>query len=64
MTTAVGTCITCGAAEPIGAVHAYRSAGVVLRCPRCDNVLATIVKNEARVWLGMPGMRRLQISIG
>jgi hypothetical protein len=64
MTTAVGTCANCGASEAIGAVHVYRGAGVVLRCPHCDNVLAKIVKDEARVWFDMPGVRGLQISTG
>src|SRR3989442_14506774 len=31
MTTAVGTCEGCGAAGPVGAVHVYRGAGIVLR---------------------------------
>jgi hypothetical protein len=50
MTTALGTCGNCGAAEPVGAIHVYRGAGIVLRCPHCNNVLAKIVKNEALVW--------------
>ena len=48
MTTAVGTCRNCGAAEPIGAVRVYRGAGVVLRCPHCDNTLAKIVRVGSR----------------
>jgi Family of unknown function (DUF6510) len=62
MTTAVGTCRGCGATDAIGAVHVYRGAGVVLRCPHCDNVLATIVKADDRVWLDVPGIRGLEIS--
>jgi hypothetical protein len=62
MTTAVGTCGSCGAVEAIGAVHVYRGAGTVLRCPHCDNVLAKIVKDGERVWIDMPGMRTLEIS--
>jgi hypothetical protein len=42
MTTAIGTCGGCGAAGPVGAVHLYRGAGIVLRCPHCNNVLAKI----------------------
>jgi hypothetical protein len=49
MTTAIGTCGGCGAAGPVGAVHVYRGAGIVLRCPQCDNTLAKIVKNDSRV---------------
>jgi uncharacterized Zn finger protein len=61
MTTAIGTCATCGAAGPLGAVHVFRGAGVVLRCPRCGSVLATIVKNASRTWLAMRGVQRLEI---
>jgi hypothetical protein len=64
MTTAVGTCTSCGAAEPLGAVHVFRGAGTVLRCPHCHNVLAKIVKDGARLWIDMPGIRGLQISTG
>jgi Family of unknown function (DUF6510) len=63
MTTAVGTCAACGAAEPIGATHLYRGAGMVLRCPRCDNALAKIVKAEARVWIGFEGVRALELTV-
>jgi hypothetical protein len=63
MTTAVGTCNGCGAAEPVGAVHVYRGAGMVLRCPHCSNVLMKIVKDKARVWVDMPGVRTLEISL-
>jgi len=51
MTTAIGTCGGCGAAGPAGAVHLYRGAGIVLRCPHCNNVLAKIAKNDSQVWL-------------
>jgi hypothetical protein len=63
MTTATGTCSGCGASGPVGEVHVYRGAGVVLRCPYCDNVLAKIVKDEARVWVAFPGMRALELAV-
>lgn len=63
MTTAIGTCGTCGATEPVGAVHVFRSAGVVMRCPQCDSALVTIVKDDTRVWLGFPGLRTLQVTV-
>jgi hypothetical protein len=62
MTTALGTCANCGATEPVGAIHVYRGAGFVLRCPHCDNALAKIVKTEARVWIAFPGVRTLTIT--
>jgi hypothetical protein len=61
MTTAIGTCASCGAAGPLGAVHVFRGAGIVLRCPRCESVLATIVRNGSRTWLAMRGVQRLEI---
>jgi coenzyme F420-reducing hydrogenase gamma subunit len=63
MTTAIGTCSTCGAAGPLGAVHVYRGAGMVLRCPQCGNVLAKIVKDRTRVWLAMQGIRTLEVAV-
>ena len=63
MTTAIGTCGSCGAAGPVGAAHLYRGAGNVLRCPHCDNVLAKIVKNDSRVWIDLPGIRTLEVTV-
>ena len=62
MTAAIGTCAGCGASEPVGAVHVYRGAGIVLRCPHCDNLLAKVVKDGARVWLAFPGIRTLAVA--
>ncbi len=63
MTTAIETCGGCGASDAVGAVHVYRGAGTVLRCPHCDNVLMKIVKDETRVWIDMPGIRTLEIAL-
>jgi len=63
MTTATGTCGGCGAAGPVGAVHVYRGAGIVLRCPHCDNTLAKIVKNDSRVWIDLRGIRTLEVAV-
>ena len=63
MTTAVGTCDDCGEAAPVGAAHVFRGAGVVMRCPHCDNALVTIVKDGARVRIGFPGVRTLQVIV-
>jgi Zn finger protein HypA/HybF involved in hydrogenase expression len=61
ITTAVGTCAGCGAAEPVGAVHLYRSAGLVLRCPHCESVLLTLVEGRGRVWVDLRGLRSLEL---
>ena len=63
MTTAIGTCANCGATEPVGAVHVFRGAGVVMRCPHCDNALVTIVKDDTRVSIGFLGIRTLQVTV-
>jgi Zn finger protein HypA/HybF involved in hydrogenase expression len=63
MTTAVGTCGTCGASEAVGAIHVFRGAGIVLRCPHCDDVLVKIVRDEARVWVSFPGIRALEVAL-
>jgi Family of unknown function (DUF6510) len=63
MTTALGTCGNCGATDAVGAVHVYRGAGVVMRCPHCDDALVTIVKDDTRVWMGFRGVRALQVTI-
>ena len=62
VTTARGTCANCGAVEPVGAVHVYRAAGLVLRCPHCDAVLITVVEAGSRVWVDFRGVRSLEIE--
>jgi ribosomal protein S27AE len=37
-TTLERTCQSCGDRNPAGAHRSYRSAGIVLRCPRCGDV--------------------------
>jgi Zn finger protein HypA/HybF involved in hydrogenase expression len=63
VTTVVGTCDGCGRSEPVGAVHVYRSAGLVLRCPHCDNVLVRIVDAEERRWIDLRGLRTMEIRL-
>jgi hypothetical protein len=63
MTTAVGTCDACGAAEAVGALHVFRGAGIVMRCPHCDNPLVAIVRDDTRVWISLMGVRTLQVVV-
>jgi Zn finger protein HypA/HybF involved in hydrogenase expression len=63
MTTAMGTCGNCGATDAVGAMHVYRGAGIVMRCPHCDNALVRIVKDDRRVWIGFQGVRTLQVTV-
>jgi Family of unknown function (DUF6510) len=61
MTTARGTCDGCSAVEPVGAVHVYKAAGYVLRCPHCEAVLAKLVTDGSRTWADLRGLRTLEI---
>ena len=63
MTTAFGTCDGCGASDAVGATRVYEGAGIVLRCPHCDNALVKIVKDDARVWIDLRGLRTLEIRV-
>jgi hypothetical protein len=63
MTTATGVCGDCGATEAVGAVHVFRGAGIVLRCPHCDNTLVKIVRHESRLWIAFPGVRTLELAV-
>jgi len=63
MTTAIAICDTCGATDAIGALHVFRGAGIVMRCPHCENVLVTIVKDNTRVRIGFAGVRTLQVTV-
>jgi Family of unknown function (DUF6510) len=63
MTTAIGTCGSCGTPGPVGAVNVYRGAGIVLRCPHCRDTLAKIVKSDSRVWIDLTGIRALELTV-
>jgi hypothetical protein len=62
VTTAIATCGACGASEALGAARVFRGAGIVMRCPHCDTVLVTIVEDEARMWIGLVGIRTMQVA--
>jgi hypothetical protein len=63
MTTAIGTCDGCGASEPVGAVHVFQGAGIVLRCPHCEGALVKIVRDETRLWIDLRGLRILEVAV-
>lgn len=63
MTTAIETCNACRAANEVGALHVFRGAGIVMRCPHCDNTLVTIAEGGARMWIGFAGVRTLQVTV-
>ncbi len=63
MTTATMICGNCGAAGAVGAMHVFRGAGIVLRCPHCDNALVKIVESSTRMWMDFGGLRTLEITL-
>ena len=63
MTTATMTCGSCGMASAVGAMHVFRGAGIVMRCPHCDNVVAKIVEAGPRIWMSFGGMQALEITL-
>jgi Zn finger protein HypA/HybF involved in hydrogenase expression len=63
VTSVIGTCNSCGAASAVGAMHVFRGAGMVMRCPSCDNPLVTIVRGDARLWISFPGVRALEVPV-
>jgi hypothetical protein len=48
ITTARRVCQSCRADRPIGAHPAYESAGIVLRCPECGDIAATLSEQPGR----------------
>jgi hypothetical protein len=55
MSAVMRTCQSCGDRRAIGEHRAYRSAGVVLRCPACEDIALVIGVQEERLvveWRG------------
>ena len=50
MTTAVGTCTSCGARSAIAELRVYVSGpGIVARCPGCASVAIVLVRGTTRL---------------
>ncbi len=65
VTTAMGTCASCGAVGPVGSAMVYSQApGIVMRCPTCGAVLLRVANDGAgRYWLEMTGVRSLEVRL-
>jgi Zn finger protein HypA/HybF involved in hydrogenase expression len=63
MTTATMMCGQCGAGGPVGAMRLFRGAGIVLRCPQCDNAMVKITEGGGRRWFNFGGMGALEIAM-
>ena len=62
LTIAVGVCGNCGAERQVGAMHVYRAAGIVVRCPDCDTVLMRVVESPERTWIDLQGVASMQVA--
>jgi hypothetical protein len=59
MTSAIRHCQSCGNEYAIGSHRAYRGAGVVLRCPGCTALAATIVQRDDALLIAWHGVLRV-----
>jgi hypothetical protein len=61
MTAVMRGCGSCGNRSPLGAHRAYRSAGVVLRCPACADLAMTVVQLPDRNVVQVRGSITLEL---
>jgi hypothetical protein len=61
MTTVDRGCAGCGAHRAVGAHRLHRGAGLVLRCPECDDVAMTIASVDERRVVTMSGRWTLEL---
>jgi predicted RNA-binding Zn-ribbon protein involved in translation (DUF1610 family) len=60
MTEVVRTCQSCRAHRAVGEHLAYRSAGVVLRCPNCTDVAVVVGIQETRLMVEWRGIYEIE----
>ena len=60
LTLALSVCGGCGTENHVGALHVYRAAGIVVRCPDCEAVLMRIVESPQQTWTDLQGVASLQ----
>ena len=60
MTTAAGTCASCGAVAQVAEMAVYRPGlGTVTRCRSCDNVLMVFVEVRGVTCVDLRGLAQL-----
>jgi hypothetical protein len=63
MTTATGTCGSCGAAGLVAELMVYRQApGTVVRCPACEQVLMVFSQVRGVNCVDLRGLRSLAVA--
>ncbi len=64
VTSAMLTCVSCGASWAIAQARVYPHApGMVARCPTCDAVLLRLVRGPDRAWLDLRGITCLEVAV-
>jgi hypothetical protein len=58
MSAVLRTCQSCGDRRAIGELRPYRSVGVVLRCPACEDVGVVLGVQEKRIVVESRGSTR------
>jgi hypothetical protein len=63
MTTSTVVCRSCGASGAFADVDVYmQAAGTVVRCRTCESVLMKVVRGNGRSWLGLDGIRTIEMG--
>jgi ribosomal protein S27E len=63
MTTAVGTCASCGATAQMAETLVYvRAPGTVVRCRTCTAVLLVVIRRDEMNCVDMQGLTALEPS--
>jgi hypothetical protein len=60
VTVLMRTCHSCGARNAVGAHRAYHGAGIVLRCPACEDVAVRVAEDDAGVTVEWRGVFRVE----
>jgi hypothetical protein len=64
VTAARGRCAGCGRVGALAETRVYpHAAGLVARCPGCDEVLLRLVRAPGRAFLDLHGLALLEVSL-
>ena len=62
LTTASGTCASCGATGPVAELSVFISAGAVARCRSCESVVMALVTVRGATRVDLRGMAALTMA--
>lgn len=61
LTAAIVECAKCGQIGSFARTHVYNSAGIIVRCPDCGEVLIAIVRSHSDTRLSFRNIANLRI---